>query len=206
MASYEDLFIDIRADAHQAPDFVILRNIQAVSTEFFTRTGAWEQRIDDISLLSGVSEYELEPDSWTQVVRVVQVWRDSVELQQLTQRDILRNNIIEGLPTRFSVAGCSITVHPVPGTNEIGSVLRILACLAPQRDSEMIPDYLFSQWRDALVYGTKARMLESPTQPWSNPQASQHFRNLYNRELRRAKSEAMSSNGAQLRVSFPEFA
>lgn len=205
MASYEDLYIDIRADAHQAPDFVILKNIQAVGAEFFTRTGAWEQRIDDIKLLSGVDEYDIAADAWAQVVRVVQVWRDNVELQQQMQRDIIKINKIEGLPSRFSSSGCAITVYPVPGDNDAGSVLRVLAVLAPQRDAEQIPDYLFNQWRDALVYGAKARMLESPTQPWANPQASQHFRNLYNRELRRAKTQAHNSNGAPLQVTLRNY-
>jgi hypothetical protein len=204
MAAYEDLISDIRADAHQAPDFVILKNIQAVGTEFFTRTGAWEQRLDDVRLRDGMASYQLSGEPGTMVIRIQEVWMQNTKLEHQAPRDVMTLRPVEGLPKRFYHQGGDLNVWPVPGENDKGESLRVLALLAPLTSTTQIPDHLFNQWRDALIYGTKARMLESPTQPWSNPKASAHFRDLYDRELRRAKTQAITT-GAPLRVKSQPF-
>jgi hypothetical protein len=204
MARYDTLYSDIRADTHQAPDFAILKNIQSVGAEFFTRTGAWSGRIDDIRLRSGVSAYSLRGAPGSIVIRVQEVWRDNVKLAQQMPRDVMTRNEVEGLPTRFYHQGGEVHVWPVPGEHDAGTTLRVLATMAPTHTATQIPDHIFNVWRDALIYGTKARMLESPTQPWANARASAHFRELYDRELRRAKVEA-TTTGAPLRVKPSRF-
>lgn len=202
MALYEDLYTDIRADVHQAPDFAILKNIQAVATEFFTRTGVWQVQADDLILHTGRSEYQAWGDNSARVLKVLRVWQGSRVLHHVTLPLLASRGVDDlGQPELFALSGQSIKVYPVPGADEEGARLSLFVILTPDRDAKSLPDDQFDLWRDALVYGTKARMMESPTQTWSNGNASMHFRSLYNRELRRAKQEGMSSHGAPLRVS-----
>lgn len=72
---------------------------------------------------------------------------------------------------------------------EAGALIKVQ--LQPRADACELPDILFDQYIDAIVYGTLARLHEGyagPTNPWANPQAGRRNYQLFRLEMTRAKN------------------
>lgn len=102
-----------------------------------------------------VDEQQLEPISYPELNRQSPDWRN---------QDGQARYISQALPGSVVVA---------PGKAE--GKLRLVTLLRPADDADMLPDFLLTEYRQAIADGALARLLMIPTQSFSDPERAAYF-------------------------------
>lgn len=173
--------------------------IRRVITEFFTRTLAWQEHTSELVTLPGLSVHRIPIPHGTSVVRFLQVFFDgrplqsqSVSMLNTLVRD-LDWRVTRGVP-RYYVALSDGGVELVPCPDKRG-VLSAVVAVAPRRDADEYPDFVFERWEKPIVYGVLADVKQMQGQPWSNPAEAMTYQTLYAAEVRGALVEADRTEG-----------
>lgn len=160
------------------PSPLIDQALRVVAAEFCRSTLAWSEISDPTPLVDGQADYEPDLPIDAQLVTVRDVWCGSRQLQPISQSQTINQGTATA-PSFYNMAAnrLAVTVFPTPASPTESLVFR--ACFAPTLTAETLPD-LFSQGAlDALSSGTKARLMQMPGVPWSNPQLGLYYRQIF---------------------------
>lgn len=117
------------------------------------------------------------------------------------------NRISEVLSVRFFSGDHQIPNHQIPfriegDTFYIDSSIKcampctveIEVAVAPLRDSEEVPDFLYEEWIDAIVALTLSKLYLMTDNEWYNPQAANNQMTLYQQLTRQARFTKITKN------------
>ena len=147
----------------------------------------------DIPLVSGTTEYDLDPVTvGTFAVEVLFARIGISEPLEPVTPDLLNRLIMGTGEPEFieQVSSDLVRLHPAPKTSEDMSVTMVLS-VSP--GSASIPSSL-DRWRDGIVGGALHRLMSMPNQAWANPQLAVTFRQSFNNALNGATSQATLGN------------
>lgn len=169
MKAWDQFLRDIRLDVPGCPEPVAEHAALRAAQEFFERTGAWKVWLEPIRTQPGVMEYDIELERGSELVRIERATLAG-RPADITTPDALPD---DWKTSQAGISDCICTsdrktliVLPVP-TAVV--VLQVEATLKPSNRAEGIEDYLYDLYVESIAFGAKARLMQQPAKPYSNP-------------------------------------
>lgn len=158
-------------------DHALLRAAQS----FFTKSQVWKLWLDNVTTTLGVTDYDLELESNSELVKLERATLDGRPIT-VTTPEVLpadwQTSQLRISDCIFTVDRKTVTLLPTPTT--AGLVLRIEAVLKPSNAATGIEDYLFDNYNDTIATVATAELLKKPGMPWTNMVLGQEIANLAN--------------------------
>lgn len=187
--------------ATTCPAPLIDQSVLQACSEFCRATHA-VQEVSAQTLVAGQVDYDVDVPVGMLLTTVMAVWSnnrplelvgtDEVRLGLAHVGDIGANLATRGDPTcvfQKVPSGSVLSVYPIPTTTYTNGLL-VRAAFEPLGSATQVDDILFDRYGDDIAYGAVARILELPDQPFSNPNAAQRFRRLFDASMDQARAVA----------------
>lgn len=204
---YADLINEVLPYLAADPsDPVTEQAIRRTVIQFCSESWIWKVFQDPVSVLIGISQYDLEPESGSDVSAVVAVELDGVPLipktPVLLNKEIPRWKTVAGTPKYFTQMDTeSLYLAPLPQSSQ-NNALSITLALQPTQKSDGFPAWIYNQYADALIQGAVARLMLMSGKPWADPANGLDHRNTFTAEIANARNDAVSALGiAPVRVT-----
>jgi len=199
-----DLTGRVLPDVPGCPEPVIESSLQRAAVRFFRDSWVWREVLPGITLVSGQSTYTPSVPTDSRLERVLRAQYGNIPLDHAPHEDLILTNDT-GAPVAIAMDYSNdLVLYPTPDDSANKGVT-VYGHLVPLRDATTVPDRLGEEWEDALVAYAKTDILDTPQKPWTDPRAAQYQRQLYQRELARAKVEAIGGHGANRQVKHQRF-
>ncbi len=117
--------------------------------------------------------------------------------------DYWRNRV--GNPVAFTqLAPNTLTLFPLPGTNDVPAILLPRIALRPISTATGLADTIANEYMDGIASGAKARLMRMPNKPWTSLGNSQMYQSEYSSARLDAKIAAQRTFApAPLQVGMP---
>jgi hypothetical protein len=199
MTSYDDFLPYVLPDVPGCAEIVAIQAIRNTAIDFCEKTMVVETDLDPVSLVVGVTDYDLEPPAAHLVTKIVRLFYRNRELKPVARDDInvasfYNPDAIDkeqpGQPQRWTQKDTkTITVWPEPKESEAGA-LTIRAALKPTRASTSCDDILFEDYAEYIAAGAKARLMLVPNKAYTNPNLVVTQNQLYMQGVNMARQRA----------------
>lgn len=137
--------------------------------EFFRRTRAWVEWLDPVtSIASALAEYDMEPPTGADVIRIERATISGNQIPIVSSRDVTQDWARQPMNELQLVSRDLKTFH-LGGTAAAGLLIQVQAALIPSRASTGIPDDLFEKYVDDIAHGARAKILSIPGTTFYNP-------------------------------------
>lgn len=204
--SYESLVRDIVMYAPHCPENMAAHAAKMTVIDFCRRTHWWKYTSEPIDLTAGEPNYDVEVPNGTEPISVVAAWYNDRPLWPMgfsTRNRFQFRNLSThiGAPQAFSQdSPTQLALLPVPKNDETGALVLTVA-LQPKRSATGADRDMMERFFDALVYGSLARVLAIPNQPFTSPDMAMAREKQYREEVTKAKIDANKAlTAASLRV------
>ena len=177
------------------PQPTLMMHLAIAAQRFFVETGAWLVMADEQITEENQTEYELEPASDAMVIRVRDVWLDSILLKPAKATEAFERNANAVGYTHYD----DRRVLRLEGKPRAGQKLQMRLVMAPKINSTTIPDALGARYQMGIAHGAKAGLMVIPGQTWSNPQLGAYHAQLFKDAISDARIEAIK-DGVDLPV------
>lgn len=173
--------------------------LRRAAIEFCEETSVYVADHDPISLIKGISEYDLEPPELeTDIVMVKKAWVGNTPLDYISQ-DTLNQRMSywpsdeATEPTAFTQqTQTSIIVYPKP-TESLRNGLKMKVVLRPKLTATQITDWVATKYIQEISDGAKAMLMAMENKPWSSPSGEAKYRAQFEARKTRATIEAIRS-------------
>lgn len=167
------------------PDPSLKLYLASTASDFFARTYLWREQISGITVVTGIVEYDLDPDTGL-VEDIISVVYGEHTLTRTDLRLIGAEKLSEtGEPREFWVyADNSIRIFPIP---EERTSLKVYAVLKPSRSGTGVEDWIYETFADTIVSGTIAQLAMIPGKEWSDIALAGMHKGLYERAITNAR-------------------
>lgn len=191
MAAMDD-WIEAAAPQIAGAPLVTLRHEWLMSArEFFTRSTAWRETLDPISIVALTDEYVLvSPVADSAINYVHQVSIPDRYLSPSGHHPVVLANQESETPTQFS--------NPVPGTVKLWPMpsenidfMTVEASLYPTADTVVLPDYIGQQFFEVLLDGMLGRIMNYKNKPYSNPEGAAYHLSRFRSGMARVRANAL---------------
>ena len=204
---YSDFSLYVRPETQGAPDFLIERAIRDSAIEFCKRTGVYIPEPEQVSVISGINEYEVSVPTGTEMNYITDIFADQTKLQPVSFNELLEklgDETQRGTPRYYSQRdNSSFFVAPIPSTAD---TLRVLYSLKPSSTSTSIPDFVGKEHRETIAQGALYRLQMMPDQPFTNPGAASMNKQLFDKEVgRTVRQVKYGFSGGSLKVRYRSF-
>lgn len=181
MRTAEDLLADVMPTlpgvTMPALDLALLRAAQ----DMCRRTRCWSVWSDPVTIVDGVTDYEVDaPDGGT-VEMVTGCTVDGAPADVLpwqwldrSEADYQGMNVVPTGKLQFFSSG-----------TRVGSAVRLKVVLVPGESSQGIPDAVFDTYKDVLANGVIARCAMQPGQPFTNLQTAAAYGAAFSSQISR---------------------
>jgi hypothetical protein len=193
----DDLVQYVRLETPGVMDLIIVQAVAATAMDFCDRTKVWDEIQDPIPLFDGINEYDMEAPKDARVLTIGNVWVADGELTPITMPALAQvmpnwQSATASKPIYYNAARDwkAITVFPTP-LGAQGARLTFRAQYAPLRTSTTLPDFLAERFHDALVSGTKSRLMMQVNVPWSNLPMGAYHLGIYEQAVTAARIEQL---------------
>lgn len=182
MKSIDDFLPDVLTEVPGCPPDLARQMLRNTIIEFCEKSLVHQVTLDPLTLLAGVSEYDLEPPNGYRVHKLMKVWFRGQELQPLNLDGIDRPEAYadfvggytssNSTPTGYTQRDKStVTFLPI-ADQRYPNAITMRAALAPLRNLTQVEDFLYEEWCDPIAAGTKARLMLNPGKPYTNVEAA----------------------------------
>lgn len=189
---------DLMPSLPGAETALVIHKIRRVSQDFFTRTRAWQETLDPISVDAGEATVPMIADSsGAEVVRIESVWINGkmISPESVTELDAMQPNWpqVTGAPSAVTqLSPTTALLFPIP---DAATNIQFRVSLRPNDAATVLPDDLAAEYRSAIIDGVKAKMMLIPKKPWSNPQIGMAHNAAYEVAVSGANYQAAISFG-----------
>jgi hypothetical protein len=163
--------------------------------DFCQRTDAWRTTAT-LPLIAGMSGYEVDIPTKTDVVRILRVEAAGESIQNLgahMHHNPFSSNWVNTHKT-YTFSNTTDDPNTVYLTSapaaRVTNGLIIEASLKPQHNNTNVDDALFDRWYEPIVMKAKHILFLQPGTAWNNPELSAYYFQLYNRSTALAQAEA----------------
>lgn len=173
--------------------------IRQAAIEFCEETGVYIADHDPISLIKGISEYDLEPpEVETDIVQVKYAWvGDSainyISQDTLNQRPVYWPGEEAPRPTAFTQqTQTSLIVFPRPNES-LRNGLKVKVVLRPSLTATGLVDWMVTKYVQEISAGAKAMLMDMVNKPWTSHEGAAKYRAQFEAAKTRATIEALKS-------------
>lgn len=191
---YETFFPEVVPYVHDVPDMVAVNAIRNACIEFCEKSDYIIYTHDPITILPRVSAYSLDLPCGTTISRVIASWVGNLPITFKSQEDLQRiypldwrqmggrpQYITQDVPNEVIVAPFS--------DYEMDDGLKLIVALKPTRASTTVDGLLYERWAEHIGFGARARLYDTPNQPYYDPAQAVKFRSWFESAIGEAKME-----------------
>lgn len=150
--------------------------LRETARQFCHQTGAWRVPFTAVDLVAAQAAYTLIPGvANSEVVKITKLtvnsellWADTEREQQ--GRDAVEPKYVRNEPPftlSLELTQITLMADEVPAAAVVGGLL-VEGALKPTATAATLPDFLKSQYSDAMRYGTLARLMVMAKKPWTD--------------------------------------
>lgn len=142
------------------PQAVMKAAVLAAAIEFCNVSWCWRQSLEELRLMAGVDEYDIELDKGTRLVAVLNAADGGKPIAPK------KGGCVEdGLQYFYLQDRSTLRFTMPPGGQER---VTLVAVLKPSRAAKKLPEFLYEDHGEAIEFGAKARLMAMPDTRWSN--------------------------------------
>jgi len=172
--AYDAFLPEILPYARNCPDPTIEAAVRHTVIEICAKTEIWQQELDPVSAIAEQYAYDLEPPANSVVHRIIHVLDSQGEPLTPVSSGMLEHRATDWRnnpgTAKFYVVqdeDNQIWLAPAPSAS-LANAFLIRAVLKPSMTSSSCTNYIMSNYRDCIVNGAIARLLQMPDRDWSN--------------------------------------
>ena len=176
-------------------------HMKEVARDFCEITKFWRVPFDAENSVANQAAYDVYPDeSYADVIKVTKLTVNGVllynEMYESSTNAELRPKYERGSPP-FTVSGdmLELTLHPdeVPTTGQAAGVV-MEGAIKPAVNAPKLPDFFGSEWRQAICFGTLARLMTMGNKPWADRALAGVYASRYMSQVHLAASRGSTGN------------
>lgn len=169
---------------------VAARQLALAAREFFERSWAWRDRVEDLDAQAGATTHVLSPfDAVADVIGVLTVAFQGCPLAPLPSRP--HRSSTSNLPYAYSTTVAPDVIRLYPELEVlVEDALTIEVALTPIVGATTLPDIARTKFYDAILDGFLARMLMHPNKPYSSAPLAGLHRKRFLAQMARFRGEA----------------
>lgn len=191
---YSNFLPEVLPYVHDVAEFIALNAIRNACIEFCCETQYLLWAPNSIDGVANQPEYVLTPPGTYQISRVLLAWYDSLpltpvdldRLNELYSQDFRGNG---GEPQYITqVQPNIVALVPYPLSDDVGGLNAIFA-MEPTPASVTVDASIFNKYMETIGMGARARLLDTPDQPYYNPQSAMRYRTWFRSAMSKATIE-----------------
>jgi len=191
---YEAFLPEVLPYVRDCPETMALNAVRAACIEFCKDSLALREVLEPITIVADQSEYELDKRAYYNVAKIIRMYHGIRELpgRSIEQLDAMLGGkwrTESGSPmyyTQESENTFRVVLTPSQASND---TLNVTVALTPKRDSDYVDGYIFERWAEVIAMGARARLHDTPKQPFSDKEAALRFRKWFESGRGEAKIE-----------------
>lgn len=195
----ESLYVEALLAAPGCPELLVKRTIATAAADFYRTCKAWQITTEVAGVLKGDRVVDLELPTNTYVGRIYWAKLDGRQLSAISERNLTDNL---GIPTGYAMQGMgnSLLLNCLPESSYIinGVVARV--ALHPSPALTELPDELYHQHRDGILFLAISKLLAMPNVGWTSLNDSITYANMGMSICAEAKRQAESNQAPITRV------
>lgn len=185
--SYELFLPEVMPYVRDVPEIVAVQAIRNAIIEFCEETHYLQENLDPMTGQKNVGLYELcANDNNYKVVEIMTAWYGEQLLIPKSQEElnqIYRTSNWEELSGNpyyyFRTKSNEMRLVTKP-TTTVQAMLKVKAAIAPKRSSTTVTDELYERFLEQIGMGARARLYNTPNQPYYDPAASGIYTKRFN--------------------------
>jgi hypothetical protein len=218
----ETLVPKVKREVPSCPSFLIIEELRNTLIDFCVNTDIYLQDLTLLQVVKNVNEYEagdLDIPAGTELNHILDIYKEFSESSgtQISQKRYTR------LEAKAQIGGVSIfdfygkgavrfytqkdqetiLFAPTPTVNE---KLYVLYSLKPKQTATTIPNIIANEYMETIVHGALYRLQMMKDSPWTDLQAADLNKIMYDKgEARAVRKTKYGNVGAPLTVKYQEF-
>lgn len=198
LAQWSTLYPDILVEVPGCPYPVIDNAIRRAAIELCTFAQMFVVDLDTFQTVADQAAYPLTYDTDTDIIEVVELRSSAGPITERTLDsfraagilDTTRETVTSTYPSHYwKTNQNTVRMYGIPDTDDIDIDGKV--ALAPKDDATGLESWVMSQYRDELVAGALARLLNMGTQPWSSKEEAKNRKDEFEKAKGEARVDAM---------------
>ena len=209
---FSDFLPAILVDVPGCPDVAVEREIRNAAIQLCRRSLCWRQQLDPVQVFANIGGYTMDsPQFEARVIKIYDVILTTPSADPFASPDV--RQLSPKTPQALDAASPgwrypqSATTNPyllptnwytqddpsqilLAGMPAMNGSLTILASLAPLMTSTGIDSWVAEQHYEAIVHGTKARLMAIPQKPWTDFNLAAWHSTEFDKAIGSANAEA----------------
>lgn len=198
---YSAFLPDVLPYVRDCPEFVAINAIRNACIEFCEKSTWWRTTLETIPLVAGQSEYDLDVEVGSGIAVIISAHIGRQPLIVSTE-EYLRDTIGPDWRERtgspqwivhdgdFDTVRLAFVPDSVPEDE-----LTLHVSLRPIKSSTRVPKELYERWGEIIGFGARARLHDTPGQPYANEEAAKKYRQWFESGYGEAKIQANRGRG-----------
>jgi hypothetical protein len=188
--SYEVFLPEVLPYVQDVPEVVAVQAIRNACIQFCEETHYLQEELDPITGQENVGDYDLDAnDSNYKVVEIMQAYYGDQYLIPKAQEEL--NQIyrtsnwadLKGNPYYYFRPRASVIRLVTKPIITEQNKLKVKAAIAPNRSSTTVDDELFERFLEYIAHGARARLYNTPNQPYYDPKTAMEYTKRFNDEM-----------------------
>jgi hypothetical protein len=169
---------------HDVATFVATAAVRDACIEFCEQTLFLLYAPEPITCAAYQGEADIELPNGYQMTKIVSAYFNGLPMVPASFEDLLRMypqdyRLLTGMPNFVCQATPSkVMLVPTPDTTSINALNLIVAC-QPNQLSCSIDAKLYYRYAEVIAFGARARLLDTPNQPYYDPVGASRFRGWF---------------------------
>lgn len=192
--SYDSFLPEVLPYVHDCPQPVALNAIRNACIEFCEQSQWLVYEHDPVTYTANVGNYEFDPPTDTTVTRLLEAWGLDIRLIPKSQEELTLMfgtawREATGSPRYYTqLSQDEIILVPKPDVRA-ANALKMIVVLKPLRSSSAVDPLLYENYAETIAFGARARLYDTPGQPYSDPKQAVKFRAWFESAIGNAKIE-----------------
>lgn len=213
MVAYDAFLPRVLIDAYGCPEIVATQAIRDAVIEFCSRSNFIQRDHDPITVVRGISDYDLEPPAGQLVVKILKCWFKMTELSPIAPDFVdspafYNGSIPDNAPSIATPLSFTqkdertFSIYP-SSKDTVANGLTLRISLKPTRASTTCEDSIFEDYAETIAHGALARLLVSPGKAYMNVAAAGMHGAAFNTGINDARQRASRGHvrsGMQVRM------
>ncbi len=190
--AWSAFYPDVMINVENCPEFTVDRFLRRAAIEICSQSKRLKFAMDPISTIAGHPTYDLDPDSGTDTVSILDCTLDDKPLDPIRRDEIARFRdwtTEQRKPTKYLMDVDDETVRFWRIPDAIYQV-QITLSLKPSQTAAGIEAWFADRYRDAIVSGALAGLHAIPKQVWSDAGLALFHDGRFQAGIRKACADA----------------
>lgn len=192
--TYESFFPEVLPYVHDVPEFVALNAIRNACIEFCEKSDYLVTTLDPIPLIANISTYDLDLPTGTQLARIISAWVGNLPITFKSAEDLQRIYPLDwrqmgGRPQYLTQENPNEIIVVPFCDYSLPDGIKMIVAVKPTRSSTTIDSLVYERWAEHIGFGARARLYDTPNQPYHDPQQAMKFRTWFESAIGEAKME-----------------